>query len=101
MIHRRGTINAVSIEVLSATIPIIGGITAPPAIEETIKPDNSLVRPGILSMVIEKIRGKIFAKPRPASRTPINVSVNELLNIRIIPVSATIPVTSNNFFGTI
>lgn len=79
----------------------MGGITAPPAIEETIKPDNSLVWLGMLSMVIEKISGKIFANPSPVSRTPTNVKTNELLNINKIPVSATTPVISNNFFGTI
>ena len=42
----------------------------------TIKPDNSLVRSGILSTVIAKISGKIFANPKPTNTIPTNVSDN-------------------------
>jgi len=63
---------------------IIGGIIAPPAIEETIKPDNSLVYSGLLSIVIENRRGKILAKPRPVRKTPINVRIKELQKIKSI-----------------
>ena len=90
---------AVKIEVPSATMPIIGGIIAPPTIEETIKPDNSLVYSGILSIVIEKSRGKIFAKPSPTSEIPINVSINELQKIKRIPLRAVMPVINSNLFG--
>ena len=99
--HRRGTINANKIEVLSATIPITGGSIAPPAIEETINPDNSFVYSGILSIVIENKSGKIFAKPRPTIKTPIRVRVNELQKISNIPLRAVTPVINNNFFGAI
>ena len=99
--HRRGTINANKIEVLSATIPITGGSIAPPAIEETINPDNSFVYSGILSIVIENKSGKIFAKPRPTIKTPIRVRVNELQKISNIPLRAVMPVINNNFLGAI
>ena len=82
-------------------MPIIGGIIAPPAIEETIKPDNSFVYSGILSIVIEKSRGKIFAKPRPVRKTPINVRIKELQKIKSIPLRAVKPVINSNLFGAI
>ena len=74
---------------------------APPAIEETINPDNSFVYSGILSIVIENKSGKIFAKPSPIRNTPINVRVNELLKINNIPLRAITPVINNNLFGAI
>jgi len=69
--HITGTANPNKIELLSATTPINRGINAPPIIAVIIKPESSLALFGILSTVIEKTRGKIFAKPKP----PVNIQI--------------------------
>ena len=86
---------------LSATMPIKTGMKAPPAIADTINPDNSFVCSGIVSIAIENINGKMFANPRPARNIPINVRTNDPLNMRRMPESATNTVISNNFLGFI
>ncbi|OQC19262.1 MAG: hypothetical protein BWX70_03339 [Verrucomicrobia bacterium ADurb.Bin070] len=47
-----------------------GGRMAPPAIAEIIRPEISLARSGIASTAIEKINGKMFAKPSAATTIP-------------------------------
>ena len=44
---------------ISAIIPVIGGITAPPTIAVIIRPDISLVLSGNVSIVIEKTSGNL------------------------------------------
>ena len=87
--HAIGTTNASWIDTWSDISPMTGGIKAPPAMAETIKPDNSLECSGIFSMTNEKMIGKIFANPNPAKKIPIRVSVYELEKIQRIPPRAT------------
>ena len=97
-----GTIKATWIDkVASATMPIKGGIKAPPAIEETIKPESSLVCSGMRSMVMEKINGKMLANPRPMRKMPIKVRENEELKIKLMPTSANSTVKISMRFGAI
>ena len=49
----------------SAKAPNKIGIKAPPIMAVIINPDSSFALSGILSIVIEKISGKILANPRP------------------------------------
>ena len=52
----------------SASFPIMSGRMAPPTMAVTISPESSFVRSGIRSTVMEKINGKILAKPNPISK---------------------------------
>ncbi len=87
-----GTTNPIITEVLSPTNPIIKGRIAPPTMAVTIKPESSFERSGILSTVIEKMSGKILAKPRPIIKILISetafIPVNNpnMANIEIIAV---------------
>ena len=94
-----GTINANVMDVRSINIPIMGGIRAPPTIAVTIKPDNSLVRSGILSTVIEKINGKILANPKPTKIMLIKVTTFIFRKISNIPITDMRTVISRNFLG--
>ena len=47
----------------SAVTPNNTGTTAPPIMAVIISPDISFARAGIVSTVIEKISGNMFAKP--------------------------------------
>jgi len=96
---KSGTTNPIKIVVLSATNPIMGGSMAPPTIAVTINPESSLDRSGILSTVIEKIKGNIFANPKPVNTIPMNVrnSIPENKNNR--PIIEMMTDITKNFFG--
>ena len=50
-----------------AKAPVMSGTMAAPTMAVVIKPEISLVSSGILSTAMEKISGKILAKPIPIS----------------------------------
>ncbi len=74
-IARSGMIKPNVVEVKSETKPIKGGRMAPPTIAVIISPESSFVFSGNLSIVMEKIRGKIFANPSPINKTLIITTV--------------------------
>lgn len=99
-IHSNGTIKARDMENFSAAIPMRGGIKAPPAIHDTIKPDNSFVYCGIRSIVSEKTRGKILANPRPTRSIPVKATGSRFVNMIIkTPARATSPVIKSRCLG--
>ena len=54
--------------------PIMGGITAPPAMAMTISPEISLTRAGSLSTEMAKMSGNRLADPRPISKMATRVT---------------------------
>jgi hypothetical protein len=57
---------------MSATTPKRMGIKAPPMIAVIINPEISLLLSGNASTVMEKISGKILAKPSPTIKINTN-----------------------------
>ncbi len=84
-------------EKISATAPKITGTNAPPIMAVTIKPEISLLRSGMASIVIENTNGKILAKPKPI----MNIAANPIIEVVAtkrpnIPSIATRVVTLRN-----
>ena len=59
----------------SAAKPINGGTTAPPTIAVTIRPESGFACSGVRSTTIEKISGKMLAKPSPTRKKPMTARV--------------------------
>ena len=85
---------------LELTIPIIGGIIAPPTIAITSNPDISLALDGILLIAIENTSGKRFPAPKPRIKIAVSAMTSEVENkIKNAPTIAKIVVTTRKKFG--
>ena len=73
--HMAGTEKPHKMEVLSATAPITRGITAPPSIAVTIRPESSLEYSGILSIAMENMSGNILPNPKAMITRAIKAAV--------------------------
>ena len=85
-----------------AAKPVSSGTIAAPTIAVVIRPEISLVFSGIRSTQIEKIKGKILAKP-----TPIRMKLSQVVtalygrNNNTLPIMETITVRIKKTVGLI
>lgn len=85
---------------LELTIPIIGGMIAPPTIAMISSPDISLALEGILFIAMEKTKGNKFPAPNPITKIATCAKISEVESSKKrVPTIASIVVVTRKKVG--